>query len=122
MDAALLHRLVASIQQRRLVVFCGAGLSMTGPSLVPSATGLAHQCLKEYNQRALPALPATASANLETMTEHLFANGYQSLFLHELVNWRPFRRKPNKGHEAVADFLTCGALNFGVTTNFDELL
>ena len=122
MDAALLSRLIGSIQQGRLVVFCGAGLSMAKPSRVPSAATLADECAQKYNMRALPALPAGATANLETLTEHLFGNGYQALFVRDLVVWRPFTRHPNTGHEAVADFLTAGAVNFGVTTNFDELV
>ncbi len=122
MDNTLLNRLIASVQQGRLVVFCGAGLSMAAPSLVPSAAKLAEDCIEEYNRRALPPLPTAATANLEALTEYLFGNGYQSLFLHHLVSWRPFRRDPNKGHVAVADLLTCGAVQFAVSTNYDELV
>src|SRR6266567_2520267 len=38
-----------------------------------------------------------------------------------LVEWHPFRHLPNAGHEAIADFLACRALEFGVTTNYDFL-
>jgi hypothetical protein len=122
MDVVLLDRLVASIQQRRLVFVCGAGLSMGAPSKVPSAALLTQQIIDEYTLRALPPLPAAARLNLETLSEYLFGNGNQSLFVRDLVRWRPFRRHPNVGHRAVADFLTSQAVQFGVTTNFDELV
>jgi hypothetical protein len=122
MDAALLNRLIASIQQDRLVVFCGAGLSMSAPSAVPSAANLTQQIIDEYNRRGLPPLPAAATKNLETLSEHLFVGGYQSLFIRDLVKWRPFRRNPNVSHRAVADFLAAGAAHFGATTNYDELV
>ena len=122
MNAGLLAQLVSSIQQGKLVVFCGAGLSMGLPSKVPSAGVLTEQIIAEYNLRGLPPLPPAAVVNLETLSEYLFAAGHQSLFVHHLVNWRPFKRDPNAGHQAVADFLTSSAVRFAVTTNFDELV
>ena len=121
MDATI-NRLVVSIQQRQLVVFCGAGISMEPPSSVPTAAGLTAQCIAEYNTRGLPALPASATGSLESLTEHLFAVGLQSLFVRDLVPWRTFGRNPNGQHDAIADLLTAGAADFGVTTNFDELI
>jgi hypothetical protein len=122
MDSALLDRLVASIQQGRLVLFCGAGLSVAPPSAVPGAVALTQQIIGEYNRRVLSPLPPAATANLEALSEYLFAGGHQSLFVRDLVEWRPFTRNPNSGHQAVADFLTSGAIQYGVTTNFDELV
>ena len=87
MDVVLLDRLVASIQQRRLVFVCGAGLSMGAPSKVPSAASLTQQIIDEYTLRALPPLPAAARLNLETLSEYLFGNGNQSLFVRDLVRW-----------------------------------
>ena len=95
---------------------------MGAPSKVPSAAVLTQQIIDEYTKRALPPLPAPAKLNLETLSEYLFGNGNQSLFVRDLVKWRPFRRHPNIGHRAVADFLTSQAVQFGVTTNFDELV
>jgi hypothetical protein len=121
MDATI-NRLVVSIQQRQLVVFCGAGISMEPPSSVPTAAGLAAQCIAEYNTRGLPVLPAGATASLESLTEHLFAAGLQSFFVRDLVAWRSFGRNPNGQHDAITDLLTAGAADFDVTTNFDELI
>jgi hypothetical protein len=117
-----INRLVASIQQRQLVVFCGAGISLAPPSSVPSAGALTAQCVAEYNMRALPALPLPATRSLEALTEHLFAAGLQSIFVRDLVPWRSFHRDVNVQHEAIADLLTAEAADFGVTTNFDELV
>jgi hypothetical protein len=122
MNADLLIRLVSSIQQRRLVIFCGAGLSLGTPSRVPSAAALTQQIIREYNLRAFPPLPVSATANLETLSEYLFGSGHQSLFVRNLVDWRPFRRDPNVGHQAVADFLTSSAVQYAVTTNYDDLV
>jgi hypothetical protein len=122
MDAALLTKLVSSIQQKKLVIFCGAGLSLGTPSRVPGAATLTQQIIREYNLRALPPLPASATVNLETLSEYLFGQGHQSLFVRKLVDWRPFRRDPNAGHQAVADFLTSSAVQYAVTTNYDDLV
>ena len=120
---AIINRLVASIQERELVIFCGAGVSLSAPSSVPGAAALTLECIAQYNQRALlPALPAHATTNLETLTEYLFAQGHQRLFVRNLVPWRSFMRVPNSQHIAIADFLSAGAIEFGVTTNFDVLI
>jgi hypothetical protein len=122
MSQETLDRLVVSIQERRLVAFCGAGLSMAQPSSVPSAQILAGQVVRDYQDRALPALPADAKATLEALTEYLWGHDLQQLFVNELVKWRPFRRSPNIGHRTIADLLTSEALQFCVTTNYDELV
>lgn len=121
MDATI-ERLIVAIQQRQLVVFCGAGISLASPSSVPTAAGLTATCIAAYNTRALPALPAAATATLDALTEHLFSTGMQSLFVRDLVQWRPFHRSFNSQHEAIADLLTSGAVVFGLTTNFDVLI
>jgi NAD-dependent SIR2 family protein deacetylase len=119
---AIIDRLVVSIQEKRLVIFWGAGISLTDPSHVPSAAVLTGQCIAEYNSRGLAVLPLNATKNLETLTEHLFSQDLQSLFVRELVDWRPFRRNPNSQHVAIADLITTSAAQFGVTTNFDQLV
>ncbi len=48
MDAELGHRLLASMEQDKLVVVCGAGLSMAPPSNVPSAVVVAGQCASRF--------------------------------------------------------------------------
>jgi len=36
--------------------------------------------------------------------------------------WALFKSQPNLGHEAIADFLGCGAIREAVTTNLDRLV
>jgi len=121
MDATI-DRLIVAIQQRQLVVFCGAGISLAAPSSVPTAAGITASCVAKYNTRALPPLPPSATATLEALTEHLFSNDLQSFFVRDLVPWRAFHRDANPQHVAVADLLTSGAAAFGLTTNFDALI
>jgi len=52
----------------------------------------------------------------------MFRKGEQNFFIRKLVDWAPFRGAPNRGHLAVADLLTCGAAEIGVTTNYDDLI
>ena len=123
LEPALAQRLIAEIQQDRLVVLCGAGVSVAQPSCVPSAGALAEQCAREYEAGAPRlVLPQEVKNELGRLTNFLFTNGLQNLFVWKLVDWRPFRDKPNKGHKAVADLATCCAIRYVITTNFDELL
>ncbi|MGD0792471.1 MAG: hypothetical protein ABR920_11940 [Terriglobales bacterium] len=119
----LSQKLLASIETDRLVIFAGAGLSMAHPSEVPSAAKVAAYTSKKYSEVTLGDVPAGAGDNLEILAEFLLANGALStLFIDRLVEWDAFRRAPNKGHKAIADFLWCHAIVSAVTTNVDELI
>jgi hypothetical protein len=123
MEAELEQRLLVSLQQDRLVLFFGAGLSMGGPSFLPGAATLAQQCAQTYRRKAMPVpLPAGADTDLENLTSFLFERGQQNFFLNDLMEWRPFTQNPNDGHVTIADFLCCNAIRCGITTNFDELV
>ena len=75
------------------------------PSSVPSAAVLTQQIVEEYTARALPTLPDPPKANFESLSEYLFGGGNQSLFVRDLVQWRPFRRNPNAGASCCRGFL-----------------
>lgn len=123
MDNQVAQRLLESIELNRLVLICGAGVSMSAPSSLPSAARLAQQSSRRYDSYALPdKLPDAARNDLEQLTEFLFRKGEQNFFIRKLVDWVPFRGAPNRGHFAVADLLTCGAAGIGVTTNYDDLI
>lgn len=123
MTPALATRLLASIEQDKLVLFCGAGLSMAAPSAVPSAAELARDCANKYLTHSYRTpLPAGAQDDLEKLADFFYGQGLAGLFIRDLVNWKPFRRSPNKGHSAVADFAACGAVKFVATTNLDWLI
>jgi hypothetical protein len=119
MDNDLAIQLLMSINSDRLVLICGAGLSMAAPSHVPSAARLAQACSDKYEAKGF-ALPAGIRDDLEKLADHFFTRG-MLVDLIRLVEWYPFRHSPNAGHEAIADFLACRALEFGVTTNYDFL-
>ena len=128
MDSDLRQRLLRAIIDDRLVVFCGAGLSMAPPSRVPSAERLAQECGAQYRARygsACDSLPTAAENDLDALTTHFYARGeLQSVFIDQLFHHsiRPFVRDPNEGHYAIADFLACGAVRFVVSTNVDVLI
>lgn len=117
-----IEKLIVTVQQEQLVVFCGAGISLAAPSAVPTAAVLTAICVAEYNTRGLSSLPAGATATLGALTEHLFSHDLQSFFVRDLVPWREFHRNANAQHMAIADLLTSGAAAFGLTTNFDALI
>ncbi len=122
MEAQLATELLLSLQQRRLIVICGAGLSIPDPSNVPGARALAEFCYDLYGNRTGDVPPVECRTNLEILTEYLFSRGLQVDFLASIVPWVQFRGIANGGHVAVADFLACKALFCGVTTNFDDLI
>jgi hypothetical protein len=120
-----LQQLLESIIWQRLVVLCGAGLSMAPPSSLPSACALAQACTQEYQRNGL-ALPATVDpANLEAIAEHFAAIGrLEGVFIQKLlrIQLAPFLRNSNDGHFAVADFLACRATELVLSTNVDVLV
>jgi SIR2-like domain len=122
LEAQLATDLLLSLQQRRLIVFCGAGLSIPDPSNVPGARALAEFCYDLYRNRTGDVPPGECRTNLETLAEYLFSKGLQVDFLASIVPWVQFRGIANSGHIAVADFLACKALFCGITTNFDDLI
>src|SRR5258707_495364 len=120
MNQILADQLLTSIESDRLVIISGAGLSMTLPSYVPSAAQLTTDASALFRSTGR-VLPAGTDANLETLAEYFFAQAMLPDFILKLIDWSPFRRLPNTGHEALADFLACGVVEFGLTTNFDFL-
>lgn len=123
MDAIVKQRLLTSIHQDRLVLFLGAGVSIGPPSNLPSAARLAEEISAKYSTRALPLdLPPGSENDLEKLATFFVASGQQEYFLHNLIDWTPFNDRPNIGHAAVADLLTCEGLQVAVSTNYDRLI
>lgn len=120
---ATANSLMQSIAADRLVVLCGAGLSMAAPSSIPSANAIRTECADTYRQLVGSALDPAATADLEAMSRwFLQQHRFGDLFIPKLVPWAKFNTHPNDGHEAIADFLACGAAHVGVTTNYDRLV
>jgi NAD-dependent SIR2 family protein deacetylase len=123
MDEAIAAQLLASIQMDRLVVFCGAGLSMASPGNLPSARQLANICFDKYEQNTGSRLPDLLHDNLEQIAQYFWdRNDFTKTFIQWLVPWDKLSKDPNGGHYAIADFLGCGAIEFTLSTNVDYLI
>src|SRR5262245_40770876 len=106
----------------RLVVVCGAGLSMASPSSLPSAMAVANMCFDQY-AAIDPNCPPALRNDLEALARHFVALGtLATVFIRRLVPWESFARPPNTGHAALADFLTIGAISSALSANYDALI
>jgi hypothetical protein len=123
MEEALANRLLDSIAAEQLFILCGAGLSMAPPSNLPSAVGVAQACRERYRIERGSELDAALGDDVEAIARHFFVGTtFDALFLGKLVPWAPFKDSPpNPGHDALADFLACKAVQAVVTTNVDTL-
>ena len=116
-------RLLASMNASRLLVVCGAGLSMAPPSGLPSAKSVAEQCFDKYRLESDPNCDAALREDLEALAEHFVAmNTLQSVFIESLVPWSDFVRPYNNGHAAIADFLITRAAVAAISSNYDTLI
>jgi len=116
-------RLLASMNAGRLLVVCGAGLSMAPPSSLPSARAVAERCYDKYRLESNPNCDVALRDNLEALAEHFAGlNTLQSVFIEHLVPWPAFMRPSNAGHAAIADFLITRAAAAGVSSNYDTLI
>jgi hypothetical protein len=116
------ERLLAAMVAGRLVVVCGAGLSMAAPSQLPSAVGVSRLCFDRY-QLMNPAIPIALRDDLEGLADYfLDLHMLHSHFIAHLVPWARMIGVPNSGHEAIADFLLTGTIDYVFTTNFDWLI
>lgn len=116
-------RLLASMNAGRLVILCGAGLSMAPPSGLPSAWRVAEMCFDEYQLKIDPLVDPSLRTNLEALAEHFAElNTLKTVFIENIVPWREFERPPNPGHAALADFLITKMVAGGLSSNYDQLI
>jgi hypothetical protein len=107
----------------RLVVVCGAGLSMAPPSSLPSARRVAELCYDEYRLAVVFDLDPALRADLQGIAEYFLAlNTLQTVFIEAIVPWSKFIRPPNPGHKAIADFLISRVVEASISTNYDTLI
>ena len=110
--------LLHSIEEDRLVILCGAGLSMAPPSNVPSAATLAQKVFEECQ-----AVGEDVANDLEEQANHfLDAGRFSTYFIRQLIPRDSFARPHNPGHSAIADFLLCKAISAAISTNVDVLI
>lgn len=122
-EEAIAARLLASINADRLVLLAGAGVSVSPPSRVPLATPLAAYCAAEHTRITTEVLSPPVANDLLQQTEFFRTRGQLiSHFVAKLVPWPDFLRPPNRGHDAIADFLAAALADFVVTTNYDTLV
>jgi len=123
MDQETAATLLLGIETDRLVVFCGAGLSMAPPSELPSARRLAEFCAQKYQLTTGTQLNEPERSDLEAMAVYFKRRDQlRAFFIQGLVPWGDFRGTPNCGHDALADFLACGITEFVISTNVDCLI
>ena len=116
-------RLLASMHAGRLVIVCGAGLSMAEPSNLPAAWQVAEACFERYRLAIDPNADEAMRYDLEALAEHFAGmDTLQSVFIESLVPWADFVRPPNSGHAAVADFLVTKAAAASLSANYDTLI
>lgn len=107
----------------RLLVVCGAGLSMAAPSNLPSAKTVAEHCFDKYQLESDPLCDVNLRGNLEALAEHFARlNTLKSVFIEHLVPWKDFVRPANAGHAAIADFLVTRAAAASISGNYDTLI
>lgn len=115
--------LMQSIEADRLVIVCGAGLSMANPSRVPSAKDVANQCYDAYELLVPGALEFGCRDSLSDIAEHFVQQDrLQTFFLPEIVPWKVFVRQSNRGHAAIADMILSKSVRAALTTNYDWLV
>lgn len=120
MDQQTRIRLLQSIDAGRLVILCGAGLSMAPPSSVPSANDLAQLCFNRYTATIDPDLDPDLENDLEAIAGYFFENGTLiRYFIRRLVPWDVFLGTPNRGHNALADFLISRIADAVLSSNYD---
>jgi len=116
-------KLLASLDAGRLVIICGAGLSMASPSSLPSALRVAQKCFDEHALITGANLDPGLRGNLEVLAEHFVELGeLHSIFIERLVPWRDFVKPPNEGHVAIADLLLTHSLAAAISSNYDVLI
>lgn len=116
-------RLLASMSAGRLVILCGAGLSMAPPSSLPSAWRVAGMCFDEYQLKIDPHIDPALRDNLEALAEHFVGlHTLKTVFIECVVPWTEFERPPNAGHAAVADFLITKTVVASLSSNYDQLI
>lgn len=88
MTDEVVTRLLAAIAANRLLVLCGAGLSMAAPSNLPSAEAVARTCAAAYATRTGTPLEADLQSDIAKMSQHFREHArFENFFIAELVPW-----------------------------------
>lgn len=133
LDATLPPALTDALNSRRLLIFCGAGVSMLPPSSLPNWLGF-NQSLLEAAKRAtlqeFPELPLVVVEKIrdlsldqlsvesfsDTLVQTFAGEGYFSVL--EVLD----SNFPNPNHQAFAELARHRIVRAFVSTNFDTLI
>src|ERR1700739_622982 len=120
-DSPTLTRLLGAIEANRLVLLCGAGLSIPSPSNLMSAVAVSRACYDKY--QPIQTLPPALRDDIDQLAGHFHGtHEFESVFIGSLVPWRELTGQPNEGHAAVSDLLISRAADAALSANFDFLI
>ena len=120
-DDETITRLLGSIEAHRLVLLCGAGLSIPPPSNLMSAVAVSRFCYDKY--QPILVLPPAMRDRIDQLAGHFHGtHEFESVFIGSLVPWRDLAGEPNAGHAAVSDLLISRAADAALSANFDTLI
>jgi hypothetical protein len=116
----IITELLGSIEANRLMLLCGAGLSLPSPSNLLPAWRVAEICYEK--RRDIEVLPDALRHDLDALAGHFHeADHFKDQFL-GLVPWAELLGEPNAGHAAVSDLLVARAAHSTLSANFDPLI
>lgn len=133
MDTALPPALREALDSNRLLIFCGAGISMLPPSCLPSWWGFNQALLEEAKRATLQLLPGLPSEAIEgihalsldripvqsfsdTLVQTFAGSGYFSVL--DVLD----SEFPNANHRAIVELAHRRQARAIVSTNFDTLI
>jgi hypothetical protein len=120
LSTSLRTKILGAIETDTLVFLCGAGLSMAGPSFLPSAANVAQVCYDKW--QATEVLDPALRSDADKLAAHFFARGdFGSVFV-PLVPWNELAGSPNEGHAAIADLLISRGALAALSANFDTMI
>src|ERR1019366_10101367 len=100
-DNGTITRLLGSIEANRLVLLCGAGLSIPPPSNLMSAVGVSRVCYDKYQH--ITVLPPAMREGIDQLAGHFHGtHEFESVFIGNLVPWHALVGEPNPAHAAVS--------------------
>lgn len=116
----IITELLGSIEANRLMLLCGAGLSLPSPSNLLPAWRVAEICYEK--RRDIEVLPDALRHDLDALAGHFHQAGhFKDQFL-GLVPWAELLGEPNAGHAAISDLLVARAAHSTLSANFDPLI
>jgi hypothetical protein len=116
----ILTELLGSIEANRLMILCGAGLSIPVPSNLLPAWKVANICYDKW--RSIQELPAPMRNDLDALAGHFHSAGhFKDQFL-KVVPWAELLGEPNAAHATVSDLLVSRAAHSALSANFDPLI